>query len=852
MNDFIPVSARHGIMGGVFGLIFPLVAWKTSDPFILYSIICTAPFFLGLMAYLVGVKQRTLKEVAESEIQFYREALDRTAIVAVTDSRGVILYVNEAFVRISGYSKEELIGQTHRIVRSDIMGKGFFKELWETISSGKIWRGEICNKAKNGELYWVDTTIIPTADALGRIIRYTAIRHEITARKRMEKELWESNEMQRAILASTNNILISFDPEGVIQTFNAFAEKMFGFVSNEVVGKKNIVDFFDKNEIQLCAEKLSAELKRKISYGFEVFVAQSRTDQLVEHEWTCFTKDGAAFPVSLTVTGLYDNKGNSVGFLGSAHDISVSKRISEELIASKESAVAAMEAKSTFLANLSHEIRTPMNGIIGMTNLLLGSTSDPKIFDRLKIIQNCGNTLLDLINDILDFSKLEAGRVELEYNPFPLHRTIHETIELLERRAEEKHIRLQYTYDKNVPEWISGDITRFRQILMNLLVNAIKFTHVGGVTINTKARRLDEDNWEIQCSVKDTGIGIAPELQHRLFLSFSQVDASTTRRFGGTGLGLAICKGLCEKMGGTIWLESQEGKGSVFHFTFHGEECDSLASDRSEPFSESLVNAKSHPLRILLAEDNRTNQIVALGMLEQLGYRCDVAANGKEVLECLERQNYDLIFMDYHMPVMDGIEATKRIIQDFGGRRRPRIIALTASVMKEDIELCLNSGMDGVIGKPVALEDLVNALNGTSSFSGEEMAVKVDGNLSANEVREIFQKKKFLDRFKGFEDVAMETAETFVKAASDMLSKIEEALRKSDLSALEISAHTLKGAVSNFYAGPSTKLAAKLEAMAKNNEIQGADVVCTELAFEVKRLVAALTDVVSRVEKKIA
>ncbi|MGK5082992.1 ATP-binding protein [Bdellovibrionota bacterium FG-1] len=320
--------------------------------------------------------------------------------------------------------------------------------------------------------------------------------------------------------------------------------------------------------------------------------------------------------------------------------------------------------------------------------------------------------MLDVIADVLDFSKLEVDKVVFEIESFALHSTIDELVQLLSPQASQKGLTLSYRRTAGVLEWVMGDITRFRQILMNLVANALKFTETGSIEIFAQSEKLENRKMKIQISVRDTGIGIPERLMNSLFVSFSQVDASTTRRFGGSGLGLAISKGLCEEMGGSIWGESVVGQGSVFSFTVIVAEAVAL---RAEEIIHSVWTfdhemGKQYPLRILVAEDNRGNQLVAVGFLDRLGYQADIAANGVEVLECLQRRSYDLILMDCHMPQLDGFMATQRIVEKYGKWERPRIVALSASSMKEDIDHCFASGMDGFMEKPITVESLVRVL----------------------------------------------------------------------------------------------------------------------------------------------
>jgi PAS domain S-box-containing protein len=871
--------------------------------------------------------------------QYYESLLESSPSAIVTvDLDATVRSWNTAAEELFGYTSEEAVGRNlDELVasRSDLRAEA------EQLNREGMQRGGVhlvtTRTRKDGSLVDVDIVGAPIIVA-GEQVGLYAIYSDVGELQRQRRYYESLVEMSPTAIATV-------DRDDKITAWNPAAEGLFGYSRAEAVGR-NI------DELVASSEEV---------YSEALNVSRSAVDAPVRLITRRTRKDGSLVDVEVRAAPLIVG-GERIGLLALYHDIS-------GLVHARQEAEAATQAKSAFLATMSHEIRTPMNAVIGMTELLLGTELDAEQRSFADVIRTSGEALLSVINDILDFSKIEAGRLDLEQRAFDVRESIESAMDLVAPIAAEKGLELAYVLDPRAPEAVVGDATRLRQVLLNLLNNAVKFTETGEVVLRVAAEPVPKPNtYRVHFEVEDTGIGIPQDQLDNLFESFSQLDASTTRRYGGTGLGLAISRRLTEAMGGTIWAESRVGAGSTFHFTIeaeagprplrryadaagaplrgkrvlilddndtnrqiaraYAESWGMVARDaespvealewirRGDPFDVAIIDmqmpeldglavaqeirrsrdadrlalilltslgrreaeaegqfaasltkpirpsqlydvlldvlgeeaaiAPPEPkvgaettgeaptgigLRVLVAEDNAVNQRLALLLLEKLGHRADIVGNGREALEALERQRYDVILMDVQMPEMDGLEATRRIHERWGSER-PRIVAVTAGAMSEERDRCLAAGMDDFLSKPIRVEELSAALM--------EVARLPDDALDSSS----------LDRLAwtlGDRPALAALIDTFFAEAPKMLAALRESTRTGNVDELQRVSHTLKSNAATFGAERLADLCRSLEAMAEAGALADAEELAARVETEYERVRLSL-DAVRRAE----
>ena len=645
-------------------------------------------------------------------------------------------------------------------------------------------------------------------------------------------ELATSEERFALAVRGTNDGIWDWDIRSGEVFFSPRWKSMIGYADSEL-----------PNNFATFEKLLHPDDHDRVMASLEDYLASRVARYSVEFRF--LHKDGSWRWILARGRALRDADGRPYRMAGSHTDVTERKKDEEELRHARQAAEAANSAKSVFLANMSHEIRTPMNGIIGMGELLLNTKLDSTQREYLEMLKHSADSLMELLNDVLDFSKIEAGKMELDSHEFDLNETVTESVQGMNVRAFQKRLVLLHHISPEVPARLIGDDGRLRQILLNLIGNAIKFTHKGGVTIEVEVESETADLIMLHFKINDTGIGIVGSMHQRIFDAFTQAEASTTRRYGGTGLGLAICRDLVELMHGRIWVESQPDVGSTFHFTAAFGRTSGISIKPVSPRVEAVVTAPAS-MRVLVVEDGHVNQLVSSRMLEGRGHMVTLASNGKEAIKLIKGHSYDAVLMDVQMPGMNGLEATAAIreMEQVSGARVP-IIAMTANAMRGDRELCLAAGMDDYIAKPLRSVELFQTVEKFARRKPEEAGVATNILTEAAPRTPAASGPPFdATTFRssaGDDKLMRKLVAIFPEDTQKYLRKAEKALGAGKAKPLYEAAHSLKGMLGVYAADRAVKLASELSEYAHAGDLKGARMMFDQLKRECALVADALT-----------
>ena len=722
--DMTLVALGGGLASLVFGLVFIRIAlarWLGGLVLLRETVeslgtgatdskallIPDAPIEIQSLVDMVNQTAALLREreTTRRALDQQKFALDQHAIVSVASTDGTILYANDRLCDITGFSRAELLGRKLSEFRSDLHPQSYFDKATQDLAEGKVWRGEICSRKRNGDLYWVDATMVPMLTDDGCANHYITIRTDITARKQAEQERQTANEILSArttqLQATLDNIsqgVTMVAPDGAVV-----------FQSSRVLDLLGIPQHL--HDARLA--EITAFQTRRGDFGTDF--------DLVDEDARPYLRSVGNPDVAIAPPAVYTRRtlsGRTLeiktgplpagGFVRTFTDVT-------SYVQALARAEQASIAKGQFLANMSHEIRTPMNAILGLLQLLHDTAMTETQLDYVLKTEGAARSLLGLLNDILDFSKVEAGKMMLDPRPFDLDKMLRDLAVILAPNASSQSITVRFDVEPAVPRDLIGDDMRLLQVLINLGGNAVKFTGQGDVVLRVRRVEQGASDVLLEFAMCDSGIGIAPENQAHIFSGFSQAEASTTRRFGGTGLGLAISSRLVTLLGGELRLNSVEGHGSTFYFQIRlplaAQPGSSAQTPTTPGIAAALPSKRLQGLRILLVEDNKINQMVAKGLLAKEGADITLADNGQLGVAAVAdaQPQFDAVLMDIQMPVMDGYAATRAIRQELGLTTLP-IIAMTANAMASDRVACLEAGMDDHVGKPFDLDHLVATL----------------------------------------------------------------------------------------------------------------------------------------------
>lgn len=752
----------------------------------------------------------------------------------------VVMESEDAGLQVARYVREDLGLQDVRIILRT--GQPGHAPEFEVVRQFDINDYRTKSELTQKRLYTALTTAIRS---------YRQLNDSAQRQQRLEREnllaqsrLREGETRLRYLAAVAKEAIIVTSSDNHIEIWNPGAESLFGLKAQDVLGKR--IAFTIPEHYQDERKRSFARIVQKSGQmdDIELILSPSPSPQT--------SQAGNSTPLEWSVTSW--DAGSGLHYSSIFRDISERCRFEEQLVAARDAATASANAKAEFLANMSHEIRTPMHGILGMTELLLTTELTPQQQEYVELTRNSAEGLLRLVNDLLDFSKMEARKLNLEQAPFHLRQTLQGVLRPQIVQAQQRNIALTLDVDPELPEILVGDSLRWCQVVLNLVSNALKFTASGSIVITLKVQEREGTRLQLQCSVRDTGVGIPADKLSQIFEAFTQADSSTTRQFGGTGLGLSICTQLVHLMQGTIWVESQIGQGSTFHFTVWldcPQEAMSQAVMQAIPAARGgAPDASMQALNILLVEDNLVNQKFALAVLSSAGHALTLARNGQEAVDHTRGQVFDLILMDIQMPVMDGFEATRRIRRM--GCTTP-IIAMTAHAMGGLRDMCLETGMNDYVSKPIRASVLLEKLFGIRqavadkplpampAISAIPMPLGTDRRVTLDLSEALLMVGGDRSLLSGLAQLVLEQIDTDTPGLRALASAGDPVL-------LQDAAHRLKGSLASVAAVAAYEACKTLETLARQAQVAEFAAAMQHLDDELARLRVELAEFIKVTE----